>query len=370
MAISDLILKFFICLFFIFLTFFLVEVKAQNKTLKDLFNSSSCARPPYTCPHPQIEFYLYTRTTQKKPALIDVKNYRSLDYTTFNNSHPTKIIIHGFGGGRNLAPSTDLRNAFFKRGDYNIIIVDYGTLVREPCLSQMQWGPDFCSRCIAQLVRYLKHHPRGIQVENIHVLGYSVGAHIAGLIANYLPDDKLGRITDYNYRSRSNDIFLHEWKQIEGFGRDRCKFCRCDPYWSWNTGSMGTKWTRRFLCKRWIESTGMRNSINTTDTVLRSHESNTILHRVDNVQGRILGSTMSKSLLIPHRMVQPRSPRVDTDGRGYSTYRTRSILSVNKRTQTIRPRTTRKKSSPEKTEAIVLPPVLSLLKQLINIILE
>ncbi|XP_044006296.1 phospholipase A1 member A-like isoform X2 [Aphidius gifuensis] len=213
MAISDLILKFFICLFFIFLTFFLVEVKAQNKTLKDLFNSSSCARPPYTCPHPQIEFYLYTRTTQKKPALIDVKNYRSLDYTTFNNSHPTKIIIHGFGGGRNLAPSTDLRNAFFKRGDYNIIIVDYGTLVREPCLSQMQWGPDFCSRCIAQLVRYLKHHPRGIQVENIHVLGYSVGAHIAGLIANYLPDDKLGRITGldptiffYMNGNRSRDL--------------------------------------------------------------------------------------------------------------------------------------------------------------------
>lgn len=86
-------------------------------------------------------------------------------------------------------------SAYFTRGNYNIIIVDYGTLVREPCLSQIQWGPDFCSRCIAQLVRYLRDHPRGTRVENIHVLGYSVGAHIAGLIANYLPDDKLGRIT-------------------------------------------------------------------------------------------------------------------------------------------------------------------------------
>ncbi|KAG8041755.1 hypothetical protein G9C98_007059 [Cotesia typhae] len=183
----------------LFVTFFLFfqtsNVSGQNKTLKDLFNSTSCAKPPFICPHPQIEFYLYTRTTQKNPVLLDVLNRRSLEYTTFDRSHPTKIIIHGFGGGRNLAPSTDLRNAYFKRGDYNIIIVDYGSLVREPCLSQMQWGPDFCSQCIAQLVRYLRDHPRGIPVASIHVLGYSVGAHIAGLVANHLPNDKLGRIT-------------------------------------------------------------------------------------------------------------------------------------------------------------------------------
>lgn len=45
--------------------FFLIDgvtaQNQQNKTLKDLFNSTSCAQPPYKCPHPQIEFYLYTR---------------------------------------------------------------------------------------------------------------------------------------------------------------------------------------------------------------------------------------------------------------------------------------------------------------------
>ncbi|XP_011311218.1 inactive pancreatic lipase-related protein 1 isoform X2 [Fopius arisanus] len=199
--------------FVIAIVYFTCKVEGQNKTLKDLFNSTSCAQPPYTCPHPQIQFYLYTRTTQKNPALLNVRDPRSLDYTTFDKSHSTKVIIHGFGGGRNLAPSTDLRNAFFKRGNYNIIIVDYGSLVREPCLSQMQWGPDFCSRCIAQLVRYLRDHQRGTPVETIHVLGYSVGAHIAGLIANHLPDDKLGRITGldptiffYMNGNRSRDL--------------------------------------------------------------------------------------------------------------------------------------------------------------------
>lgn len=30
-------------------------------SVKELFNSSSCVEPPFTCPHPRIQFYLYTR---------------------------------------------------------------------------------------------------------------------------------------------------------------------------------------------------------------------------------------------------------------------------------------------------------------------
>ena len=61
----------------------------------------------------------------------------------------------------------------------------------------MGWSDRFGSLCISQMVKYLMTHPRGVRPENLHVIGYSVGAHIAGLLANYLePEDgKLGRIT-------------------------------------------------------------------------------------------------------------------------------------------------------------------------------
>lgn len=86
--------------------------------------------------------------------------------------------------------------AYFTRGEYNIIIVDYSSLVVEPCLSQVEWSPRFCAECIAQLVGYLAIHPRGVEPDALHLLGYSVGAHIAGLVANYMKgDNKLGRIT-------------------------------------------------------------------------------------------------------------------------------------------------------------------------------
>ncbi|KAL9929608.1 pancreatic lipase-related protein 2 isoform 2-T2 [Glossina fuscipes fuscipes] len=170
--------------------------QAKNDS-SQIYVTESCLEKPFRCPHPKIQFYLYTRRTQDEPEYLNVLDDNSLYYTHFNPRHPTKIIIHGFGGGRNLSPSPDLRQAYFTIGDHNIIIVDYSTAVREPCLSQMEWAPRFGGLCISQLIKYLARHPRGVQPIDLHLIGYSVGAHIAGLVANYLRPDgaKMGRIT-------------------------------------------------------------------------------------------------------------------------------------------------------------------------------
>ncbi|XP_065215613.1 phospholipase A1 member A-like [Planococcus citri] len=171
-------------------------VRPQIQSVQDLVNNnSSCVDPPFICPHPRIQFFLYTRSTQTNPELLNTKDNDSLYSSQFNPKHPTKVIIHGFQGGRNLAPSTDLRKAYFTRGDYNIIIVDYSTLAQIPCVSQIEWAPRFCGKCIAQLASYLNNHPQGVTPDKLHLIGYSIGAHIAGLTANYINRGKLGRIT-------------------------------------------------------------------------------------------------------------------------------------------------------------------------------
>lgn len=182
-------------------------------SVKELFNSSSCVEPPFTCPHPRIQFYLYTRLTQNNPDLLNVTDPESLYTSHFNPKHPVKIIIHGFQGGRNLSPSTDLRNAYFTRGNYNIIIVDYSSLAQIPCLNQVEWAPRFCGMCIAQLANYLADHPRGVPPDKLHMMGYSVGAHIAGLASNFISSGKIGRITGldptiifYMSNNRSRDL--------------------------------------------------------------------------------------------------------------------------------------------------------------------
>jgi hypothetical protein len=50
------------------------------------------------------------RETQQNPELLNTLKASSLYGSRFNASHPTKVIIHGFAGGRHLSPSTDLRD--------------------------------------------------------------------------------------------------------------------------------------------------------------------------------------------------------------------------------------------------------------------
>nr|CAD7446358.1 unnamed protein product [Timema bartmani] len=104
-------------------------------------------------------------------------------------------------------------HAYFEYSDYNILIVDYSTLVKEPCLSQVDWSPRFLSQCVAQLVDYIAEHPRGVPTNKFHLIGYSIGAHVAGLVANYVTTGKLGRITGldptiliYMGNNRSRDL--------------------------------------------------------------------------------------------------------------------------------------------------------------------
>lgn len=50
--------------------------------------------------------------------------------------------------------------------------------------------------CIAQLVEYIQYHPsKSVEPENLHTIGYSVGAHMLGLVSNHLAKGRLGRIT-------------------------------------------------------------------------------------------------------------------------------------------------------------------------------
>jgi len=68
-------------------------------------------------------FAVIFRETQQNPVLLNVQDFNSLRNSKFNKNHPTKIVIHGFGGGRNLAPSTDLRDG--KTSDLLIFYLNY-----------------------------------------------------------------------------------------------------------------------------------------------------------------------------------------------------------------------------------------------------
>lgn len=83
---------------------------------------------------------------------------------------------------------------YLRKGDMNIISLDYGPLVRPPCYIQAAYNLALVGNCTAQMIDTLISLGK-FKLEDIHVVGFSLGGQVGGQIANYIRSGKLERIT-------------------------------------------------------------------------------------------------------------------------------------------------------------------------------
>ncbi|CAF4862835.1 unnamed protein product [Pieris macdunnoughi] len=158
----------------------------------DIFGSS-CVTPPLLCPNENITFWLYTRKTADTPTEIKTKDIESIRSAPWVKNAPIKILIHGYTGHRDFSPNTEIRPAYFDCCDYNIISIDYNPLALEPCYIQAAANTELVGMCTALLIDELVNE--GFRLEDIHVIGFSLGGQAAGFIANYIQSGQIVRIT-------------------------------------------------------------------------------------------------------------------------------------------------------------------------------
>ncbi|BFF94793.1 inactive pancreatic lipase-related protein 1 [Drosophila madeirensis] len=150
-----------------------------------------CVFAENKCPNPRITFWLYTNNTCDQPVEVDPLDPQ---VELFRPSLPLKILIHGFIGNRDLTPNLEVRDVLLQTQPVHVISVDYGSLVRFPCY--FPWAvtnAPIVSECLAQFINNLLS--AGIyKREDIHLIGFSLGAQVAGMAANYVTEP-LARIT-------------------------------------------------------------------------------------------------------------------------------------------------------------------------------
>ncbi|CAH2076443.1 unnamed protein product, partial [Iphiclides podalirius] len=158
------------------------------------FLGGNCVTPPLDCPNENVTFWLYTRANSDKPHQLKITEPASIDMAPWVPGAPIKILIHGYTGYKDYSPNTEIRPAYLECCDYNIIAIDYNPLALEPCYVQAAFNTELTGKCSAQLIdNMVSNH--SIELSRIHVIGFSLGAHVAGFIANYLKSGKLERIT-------------------------------------------------------------------------------------------------------------------------------------------------------------------------------
>uniref|UniRef100_M4AKH9 Phospholipase A1 member A n=1 Tax=Xiphophorus maculatus TaxID=8083 RepID=M4AKH9_XIPMA len=139
----------------------------------------------------EVQYLLLTR---KNPDCAQRFDQDSVSKPTsyFNTSRPTKVIIHGFSAlGRRPSWVTDLAQALLGAQDANVVVVDW------------IYGASFAYNLVVEnykevalqisvLVNQLQRH--GCRLESFHLIGVSLGAHVAGFVGTVF-EGKIGRIT-------------------------------------------------------------------------------------------------------------------------------------------------------------------------------
>ncbi|CAL7945678.1 unnamed protein product [Xylocopa violacea] len=171
---------------------FVISNAIDQGLAKDYFIGPCLVNTNKTCPDSEVTFFLYTKRNPEfgKQVLVD-ETSSNLKDTNFEPSNPTKIVVHGYDSDMQLSYLVNVRREYLKTYDYNVIAVDWHRLATSPCYPIVVSNVPHVGDCLAQLVQRL----RDTGAEDIHVIGFSLGAHVPAFAANVLKPYKMPRIT-------------------------------------------------------------------------------------------------------------------------------------------------------------------------------
>ncbi|XP_018372508.1 PREDICTED: phospholipase A1-like [Trachymyrmex cornetzi] len=134
------------------------------------------------CPDPDVHVYLYTPDQPRR--LLDPLEQSDWLRRDYEPTRDNVILIHGYAGGDDILPMTILRDTYLKNGNYNVFLVDWGALCARPCYPAAVANLRPVARCLAGTLTTLRN--LGLPIARTTCVGHSLGAHICGIMANYL----------------------------------------------------------------------------------------------------------------------------------------------------------------------------------------
>ncbi|XP_034473511.1 phospholipase A1 2 isoform X1 [Drosophila innubila] len=143
--------------------------------LKKIFHNLN----PFANANHRMFFYLFRRESPECGRQLDFNNKRKWQHAGFNSSLPTRIIIHGWMSQSRGSFNRDVKNEYLKRGDYNVIVVDWSsTSANINYFSVVKTIEEFGAQ-LAQFTRQLNRR-FGASFDDMYLIGHSLGAQIAG----------------------------------------------------------------------------------------------------------------------------------------------------------------------------------------------
>uniref|UniRef100_A0A336M620 CSON012680 protein n=1 Tax=Culicoides sonorensis TaxID=179676 RepID=A0A336M620_CULSO len=146
------------------------------------------------CPDSDVKFYLFTRDNPEDRQYVHIdKSIESSNLTEsfFDPFKPVKIIIHGYNADMFLTPLIDMKKEYLIRGEYNLFYVDWSVLAMGPCYPSAVHNVKHIGTCVGQLINRILDSG----TENIHLIGFSLGAQVTNYAAKAVAPFRIPRIS-------------------------------------------------------------------------------------------------------------------------------------------------------------------------------
>ena len=141
----------------------------------------------------KVHFFLWTRANPDGHQEVQL-DLDSLLSSNFDPARPTVVLAHGWNshgrGGRGYGD--DFAPTYLEVGDYNIFSIDWGDLETWANYPQAAARTRPVGTHAAQLVALMVEV--GARLADVHLVGHSLGAHVAGFVAKEVQALGLGKV--------------------------------------------------------------------------------------------------------------------------------------------------------------------------------
>ncbi|CAL7952330.1 unnamed protein product [Xylocopa violacea] len=121
-------------------------------------------------------FLVYgSRKARSIPMEVPADDINDSAHRAIDPDLPTKVIVHGFGSSCDHVWVYEMRSALMTVQECNIVCVDWGPGSAVPNYVRAAANTRLVGRQLAKLVRSLN-----VPLERVHLIGFSLGAHVAG----------------------------------------------------------------------------------------------------------------------------------------------------------------------------------------------
>ncbi|KAG5868976.1 hypothetical protein JTB14_009794 [Gonioctena quinquepunctata] len=143
-----------------------------------------------------IRFVFYNRVKSKHGAVIEPFQRGAARRVGVDRSLPTAIFIHGFSEASPGPSGRTILDAYLsRRENINLILLDWSELATFPWYQVAVANVKHVAQRLKQFIEVFNDSGE-IPIRNVHIIGFSLGAHIAGIAGKLLRKDlRIPRLT-------------------------------------------------------------------------------------------------------------------------------------------------------------------------------